>query len=310
MLKNENIICISTIDWDFLWQGHQEIMSTFVKNGNKVIFIENMGVRIPRIRDISRIRKRLSNYFRGVKGIRKEANNLYVFSPIVLPFPYSRIARMINKRILLSALEKWMKVMNFSDSIIWTFLPTGITLDIAENFNYKLLVYYCIDNLSASSFKARKIKATENKLLKKADLVFVTSQALYDMCSEYSKSVTFFPFGVSLDNFVNVREQDNYAIPEDLAKIKDPVIGYVGGIHKWIDFVLLKSLADKYPQYSFVFIGPIQTDVSGIEDKKNMFFLGNKNHKDLPYYINNFQVGIIPYIMSDYTKNVYPTKLN
>ena len=58
MLKNENIICISTIDWDFLWQGHQEIMSTFVKNGNKVIFIENMGVRIPRIRDISRIRKR------------------------------------------------------------------------------------------------------------------------------------------------------------------------------------------------------------------------------------------------------------
>ena len=27
MLQNEDIICISSIDWDFIWQGHQEIMT-------------------------------------------------------------------------------------------------------------------------------------------------------------------------------------------------------------------------------------------------------------------------------------------
>ncbi len=46
MLKNENIICISSIDWNFVWQGHQEIMSTFARNGNRVLFIENTGQQI------------------------------------------------------------------------------------------------------------------------------------------------------------------------------------------------------------------------------------------------------------------------
>ena len=63
MLKNENIICISSIDWDFIWQGHQEIMSIFAKNSNRVLFIENTGVRPPGIRDIPRIKKRIKNYF-------------------------------------------------------------------------------------------------------------------------------------------------------------------------------------------------------------------------------------------------------
>jgi hypothetical protein len=68
MLKNNDIICISSIDWDFIWQGHQEIMSAFAANGNRVLFIENTGVRSPGIRDISRIGKRFSNYFKGVKA--------------------------------------------------------------------------------------------------------------------------------------------------------------------------------------------------------------------------------------------------
>ncbi|MBM3252435.1 MAG: glycosyltransferase family 1 protein, partial [Candidatus Omnitrophica bacterium] len=55
MLKNQNIICISSIDWDFIWQGHQEIMSALAQNGNRVLFIENTGVRTLRIRDIPRI---------------------------------------------------------------------------------------------------------------------------------------------------------------------------------------------------------------------------------------------------------------
>ena len=65
MLKGENIICISSIDWNFVWQGHQEVMSTFARNGNRILFVENTGVRGPRIGDISRIKDRIKNYLRG-----------------------------------------------------------------------------------------------------------------------------------------------------------------------------------------------------------------------------------------------------
>ena len=43
-----DVICISSIDWDFIWQGHQEIMTRLAADGHRVLFIENTGVRPPR----------------------------------------------------------------------------------------------------------------------------------------------------------------------------------------------------------------------------------------------------------------------
>ena len=309
MLKNENIICISSIDWDFIWQGHQEVMSTFARNGNRVLFIENTGVRVPGVKDIGRIKNRIRNWFRGIKGIRKEGDNLYIYSPLVLPFPYSRIARWVNKYLILSVLDKWMKAVDFSDPIIWTFLPTPLSLDVIDGVMKKFLVYYCIDNFSASSLSARKIKRSEETLLKKADIVFVTSKALEERCSRYNAKAYRFPFGVCLKEFEEVRRKD-VSVPRELDSIKRPIVGYIGGMHKWVDKDLIRKMAEKHPEYSFVFVGPIQTDVSILEKVKNIYFLGQKEHKDVPLFVNSFDVGIIPYLITDYTRNVYPTKLN
>lgn len=309
MIKNQDIICISSIDWDFIWQGHQEIMSTLASHGNRILFIENTGVRAPGLKDFPRLKRRIKNYLKGVKGIRQELPNLYIFSPIIIPWPYSWIARKINKVLLLSVLNRWMKVMNFADPIIWTFLPNGISLDIIDAINKKLLIYYCIDDFSSSSPAAKKVKATEKKLLKLADLVFVTSRALFDYCSKYSSKVTIFPFGVNIERFEEARDAAQKR-PIEISKINTPIIGYVGGIHKWIDQKLIRDLALNLPDYSFVFIGPIQTDISLLSNLKNIYFIGAKEHKDLPGFVKEFSCAIIPYTISDYTKNVYPTKLN
>lgn len=309
MLRDEDIICISSIDWDFIWQGHQEVMATFAKNGNRVLFIENTGVRAPGIRDIPRIKNRIKNWLRGVKGIREEKENLFIFSPLVLPFPYSRIARWINRYLILSIMGKWMKVMDFIDPIIWTFLPTPLSLDVANGLTKKLVIYYCIDNFSVSSMSAKKIKRSEGRLLNKVDLVFVTSKELFNYCSKHNDKVFIFPFAVNFNEFEKVRLKDN-ALPDELKHIKAPIIGYVGGVHKWIDQNLIKEIAQKYPQYSFVFVGPIQTSVSLLLNFKNVYFLGKKDHEKLPFFIKDFDACIIPYLITDYTRNVYPTKLN
>jgi len=284
-------------------------MSTLAKNGNRVLFIENTGVRLPGIKDIPRIKNRVKNWLKGVKGIRKETENLYVFSPLVLPFPYSKFARFINRHLILSVLNKWIKVVDFSNPIVWTFLPTPLSIDIADSITRKLFIYYCIDNFSVSSISAKKIKKSEKRLLKKVDLVFATSKELYNYCSRYNDKVYRFPFAVNFKEFEKVRLGEA-SIPEEFKNIKSPIIGYVGGVHKWIDQELVKYLAERYPQYSFVFIGPVQTDVSKLQILKNIHFLGKKEHERLPFFIKYFDVGVIPYLISEYTNNVYPTKLN
>src|SRR5213076_1308458 len=113
-----DILCISTIDWDFIWQGHQEIMSRLAAQGSRVLFIENTGVRPPRLRDLPRLRHRLRNRMRGTGGFREERPNLFVLSPIVVPLPYSRIARWINRWLLLRALRRWMAATGFYRPIV------------------------------------------------------------------------------------------------------------------------------------------------------------------------------------------------
>lgn len=308
MLTNKNIICISSIDWDFIWQGHQEIMSTFAKNGNKVLYIENMGVRSPNLSDMPRLKSRIKNWFKGTKGIRKVEEGLYVFAPLVFPFPYSRFFRFLNRMILGPTIKTWMKLFNFESPIIWVFLPTSIALDLVHSLNGEAVIYYCVDRFAYSSQLAKKIKQSERQLIEEADLVFASTKNLAEECGRYRKDVETFYFGVNTANFEKVRDS-NSLLPEDLNGIKHPIAGYMGGIHKWIDFDLLKYCAENLPDYSFVFVGPVQVDVSMLRDLKNVHFLGQKSYADIPRYIKEFDVGIIPYLVSDYTIVGRPTKL-
>ena len=309
MLNNKNIICISSIDWDFIWQGHQEIMSTLARNGNRVLFIENTGVRAPRINDAGRLRSRFRNWKKGFKGIRKLKENLYIYSPLVLPLPYSRIAIKINKFLMLSVVKKWMDSMEFHDPIIWTFLPTPIVPDIVGELNSSIFIYYCIDDFASSSKGARKIKKAEEKVIKQADLVFTTSHKLRDRCSLINKNTHLFPFGVSVDHYNETRDA-KVDKPADMRDISaHPIVGYVGGIHKWVDLNLLKEIALKH-QGSIVLVGPEQVDLSALKGIKNIYILGKKQKEELPNYVKFFDVGIIPYLKTKYTDNVYPTKIN
>ena len=162
MIHTKNIIYIASIDWDFVWQSHQEISSVLAKNGNRVLFVENTGVRVPTVKDWPRLWKRLLNWKRGYGGIRKEGENLYIYSPLVLPFPYSKIATKINRFVMLSVMQKWMKILEFHNPIVWTFLPTALVLDMLDEIDPSIFIYYCIDDFVSSSKGARKIKKQED----------------------------------------------------------------------------------------------------------------------------------------------------
>lgn len=309
MITNENIICISSIDWDFVWQGHQEVMSAFARAGNSVLFIENTGVRIPGLKDVPRLKKRIINWMRSAKGFRKEADNLYIYSPLILPFPFLRAARWINRRVMISSIRRWMKIMDFRNPIIWTFLPTGTALDIINNIESKLLVYYCIADFARLSDNPKKINKTEDELIRRSDLIFAQGEVIKQRCGRLNNNVTIFPFGVNIDNFRKFKPSCEN-IPTDIKGLPRPIIGYVGGIHKHIDFKLLRFLAEARPGWSLVLVGPKQADLSGLERFKNIHFLGKKDFQELPAYIDEFDVCAIPYLISAYTATVYPTKMN
>lgn len=309
MLHDRDIICISSIDWDFVWQGHQEIMSAFANNGNRVLYIENTGVRSPRLSDIGRIRHRLVNWRKGLRGIRQENKNLFICSPVILPFPYSRIAKVINRFLLLNTIKVWMKAIDFKDPVIWTFLPTSISTDIIDTIDHAAAVYYCIAEFAELAGSSKKINRSEIELLSRCDLVFAQGEKIRERCARHNANVHIFPFGVKTDVFL--KSAGELEVPDDIKPIPRPVIGYIGGIHRHMNFKLLQRLAAEDPGTSLVLVGPVQTDAAELlKQYKNVYFLGKKDHRELPAYIDNFDLCLIPYLISEYTKTVYPTKLN
>ena len=304
-----DIVCISSIDWDFIWQGHQEIMATLAGQGHRVLFVENTGVRAPRVRDLPRVRQRIRNWWRGTKGFRQERPNLFVYSPLLLPLPYSRLARAVNRFLLARALRRWMRATGFYRPIVWTFLPTPIALDLIAAIDPSLTIYYCIDDLAASSPGARRIARSELRLFEQADLVFVTSEKLRERAARASKQVHLFPFGVNFERFDGVRQAAD-AAPADLLALHRPIVGYLGGLHQWVDQELIVGVASRMPNVTFALVGPAQTDVSALERCPNVRLLGQRAHESVPAYVKGFDVGIVPYRIAEYTLNVYPTKLN
>jgi glycosyltransferase involved in cell wall biosynthesis len=309
MLTGESVVCVSSIDWDFNRQGHQEIMARLAAQGNRVLFIENTGVRPATFRDLSRLRHRVRSWGRGTRGVRKVQDDLCVYSPVIIPSPYSRVARWINRRIMARAVRRWLRAVGASRPILWTFLPTPLVHDLIRELDPELTVYYCVDDLPSSSPPARRLGASEAALLGTADLVFVTAEKLRARAARVRNRVHMFPFGVAYEPFARIRSGLGTS-PAELRAVPRPIVGYVGGLNHKLDQELLADVARRLPEVSFVLLGPVETDVSALARCPNIRLLGARPHADVPSYIKEFAVGIVPYRLTEYTAHVYPNKLN
>ena len=217
----QNYIILSTLDWKSNWQIPHELVHSLLKDKNRVLYVENTGVRSLMIKDLNRILKRASNFIKSARGFKKENKNLTIFSPIILPYPYNKFSLSINKLIYINNIKKWIEINNLKDTILICFLPSPINLELVKNIKFNKVVYYCLDNLSQGYFDSYKIKNSEKQFIKLSDLNFFTSQKLLNENFIHNKSFLL-PAGVKLENFKKERK---------INKRKNrKVFGYIGAV--------------------------------------------------------------------------------
>ncbi|HVF26879.1 MAG TPA: glycosyltransferase [Pyrinomonadaceae bacterium] len=324
MIANRDFVIISSIEWDFLWQGHQEIASRLAQSGNRVLYIENTGVRSPELRDAGRVASRLKFWTRSWPsgGVRQVAPNLYVCAPVVMPPFGSSWQRRLNRQLLLPLIRNATRKLKLRDPVILTYLPTDTASDLIQLLRTprSVVVYYCIADFSQLTPRARLLKKSEAEVVKASDLVFAQNAELAAHCAQWTdEQAHIFPFGVNLDRFPARHDAVHVPAPDrdrsgpkaagDL-KFPRPVIGYVGGLHRHVDFDLLEAMARARPEWSWVFVGPLQTSIGELRKLPNTHFLGQQPHDAIAGYINFFDICIVPYVNDTYTDTVVPTKIN
>jgi len=121
MLEGNDIICFSN-DWDGDPLSKKHIALRLAKK-NRVLWVNSTGNRNPTasVRDFRRVVKKLRQYCRGCRRVEK---NIYVFTPLVIPFHGSRVARWMNRWMLAWSLRRACRKLRFQEPITWSFVPS------------------------------------------------------------------------------------------------------------------------------------------------------------------------------------------
>ncbi|HYN83792.1 MAG TPA: glycosyltransferase [Pyrinomonadaceae bacterium] len=322
MITGRDILYISSIEWSFLWQGHQEIALRLAAAGNRVLYVENTGVRSPGLRDAGRVVQRLRRWARAAaeSGAREVAPNVHVSSPMVLPPFGSRGRTALNRRLFLPLLARTIKRLGMRDLVVWTYLPNDTTADLIRMLGPQIdaLVYYCVADFTQLTPHAERLAASEREIVTRSDAVFTNCSELARKFAPWNPNARVFPFGVNLDAFPF--ERDARAADANgggkasavglVNSLPRPVVGYVGGMHRHVDFGLIREMALRRPDWSWVCVGALQAATGELAGLPNVHLLGQQPHRELVDFIRGFDVCVVPYVDSVYTATVVPTKIN
>lgn len=307
MIEGRDILYFSADDWGCGLSTSQTHLARILAEKNRIFYINSLGLRKPRVNK-NDMKRMVSKFSRFTRGIEPAAENIWVFTPIVIPFHDSEFYQAINKKLLIGYISYYLKKLGMKNPIFWSYLPN--TVNLIGKFNESSVIYYCVDEYVAfDGVPKEAIQKQEVELIKKADFIFTTSTGLYESKRIYNPERTFYsPHGVDITHFKQALDE-NLPIPEDVRHMPRPIIGFYGLIDNWVHLDLISQAAQARPDWSFLLIGNVKTDITHLNALKNVYLLGRKPYEELPRYNKIFDVALLPYILNDLTKNMNHIKL-
>jgi len=245
-MKGQNIICFAK-EWSEDPTSNNHVM-TLLARENKVLWLNSIAMRRPSLtsgRDLGKIGRKLKSFFRGAEHA---APNLWVVTPIVLPFPHSKLAAAINRWILLAMIGYYRRKLGLLEFQFWTFLPNAV--EYVGKLGESLVVYYCIDEWSHFTYlDGTKMIAMEKELMQRADVCFTTARSLLEAKKHLNRHTYLASHGVDHAHFAKALATDSQ-IPKEIASLPHPIIGFFGLIHEWIDLKLIETVARQHPDWA------------------------------------------------------------
>jgi glycosyltransferase involved in cell wall biosynthesis len=311
-MKPRDVVLLATADWDNpFWTNKQHVACQLAARGFRVLYLDSIGLRRPSARshDLTRILRRLR---RSVAPLREPRAGLHVWSPLALPLQHSPAARAFNRRALTAALRRRLRRLGFHRPLLWTYNP--MTADLLDLDDFDGLVYHCVDDIAAQpGMPARVLEEAEQNIVTRADIVFATSPRLAETRGRWNPNTHFLPNVADYDHFVRALDADT-VVPDDLARIARPRLGFIGAISGYkVDFELIRHLALQRPHWSLVLIGKVGegdpwTDPALLEGLPNLYRLGPRPYAELPALLKGIDVALLPSRQNEYTASMFPMK--
>jgi hypothetical protein len=211
----------------------------------------------------------------------------------------------VNTLLYRWAVKKAMKQLGIKSPIVITAFNALYGLPLVGKLNEELNVYYCYDGIESRRHGNRIFKIDED-FSKAVDGIITTSDYLNIDKLKMNPRSYVVKNGVDYELFI--------------AKVKNEVystrsrkrIGYIGSLDHRFDIDTMEYAISKMPEVDFEFTGDLRN--RSIEERLNKYanvkFFSPIAPNEVPELLATYDLGVIPYIVNEVNKNIYPLKIN
>jgi glycosyltransferase involved in cell wall biosynthesis len=279
------LLCLSHLRWNFVYQRPQHLMSRFARTYQVLFFEEPVA---------SEAANPWLDVSMPEEGVR-----------VLVPhIPAAQIGTREAEAAQRRLLNRYLTIAGV-EPVLWYYTP--MSLSFTDHLDAPLIVYDCMDELSAFRGAPPELVEREKRLMKRADLVFTGGYSLYESKRRSHSNAHPFPSSVDLDHFRAARSiaQD----PLDMDGIPHPRLGFYGVIDERLDIALVEQIAAARPDWQIVLVGPVvKIDPKSLPQRPNIHYLGPKVYDELPHYLGSWDVALMPFAINESTRYISPTK--
>lgn len=282
----QSIIVFSHLRWDFVFQRPQHVLTRLAEH-YRVFFFEEP------VTEASRQHLQISEPAPNVHVCRPHSTMASPgFHDDQIPFLQQMLLELMQRE-------------RIHDYAVWFYSP--MALPLMQDPTPAVVVYDCMDELSAFRNAPRQLLQREGALLKIADLVFTGGPSLYRAKRDRHPSVHCFPSSVDAAHFSLAQDPANdHPLQQGLAR---PRLGYFGVIDERLDLDLIDAAALARPDWQFSMVGPhAKVDPASLPRRPNIHYFGQQRYEDLPRFVAGWDVCLQPFALNEATRFISPTK--
>lgn len=319
MCSGRDIVIVGQQPWDTELGSNSKNIALELSKHNRVLYVNSPLDRITWLKGINnpKVKKRLKVINGKRSGLVELQANLWNYYPDCWAESINWISNehlfelfnKINNKRFSKSIEKALAMLQFKEYFIFNDQEIIKGFYLKEYLNPKLNIYYCRDYIIGVDYWKRHGVKLEAELIAKSDVCVSNSEYLNGYCKRYNSNSFYVGQGCDFSGFL----LDDHPEPVELLNLEGTIIGYVGMLSSVrLDIEILKYIANSYPDYNIVLVGPEDDEFreSELHDLKNVHFLGQKPSHQLPSYIQYFDLCINPQLINEITIGNYPRKVD
>lgn len=290
------MIYLSPVPWDSFSQRPHKFVEWFhAISGGEVLWVDPYPTRLPCLGDFAT---------RPTPGRRPSRSEAWLKCLTVKALPIEPISglNVVNRYLRRTLVEEINAFANAGPTSLVIGKPSAFALQLLSGGNFTKSIYDSMDDFPAfySGLSKCSMQCKERAVVSAVDHVLVSSTLLMHRAQQMQPAA-------------DVRLCENACAIEVLPPVESRaqhtgprILGYVGTIGKWFDWDMIGRLAG-CTDVTVRLIGPVYTP-SPFTLPPNVEVLPQCSHAEAIAAMQTFDVGLIPFKITELTESVDPIK--